>query len=588
MAELFTANPEKLSDLLSDVHNGSIQLPDFQRGWVWDEERIQKLLVSVIKRFPIGAIMMLNAGGENAKYYSVVLENVPKTDSKPKRLLLDGQQRLTSLYQTLIYNNAVNTTDTRKKELKRYYYINILEMIKDDIDEDNVVIIVNDKKKSKKTGTVEAYDYTSIENECGSDVFPINLALDIPAMNQWGQIYTRQFSDPIKSQRWNQFFSKMLKIGSYNIPVISLTEENKKEAVCSVFENVNTGGVPLNVFELLTATFASEEFRLRQDWEERIEPCLKNNMQDYNKVLHDVSNVDFLQSLTLLATSKRKDQAVACKRKHILDLTLNEYKENCDLIRDGYIEAARFLLLQNIYSYKDLPYDSQLIPMAAFIAALGNKATTAKNMEKISQWYWNGVFGEMYGGANETRFVKDFTEVIRWINNDGSELPDTIKVSTFRIDRLDEMRTKNSAAYKGVSALLLKNGACDFIKGYTMDSITRYNSANIDIHHIFPEDYCKKVGIAPERYNSIVNKAPIAYSTNRSIGGLAPSVYITKYMDTENGIDKSNVLLASQLINPDLIRQDNFEEYYIERKKKLAILIENAIGKKAIDSEQDQ
>jgi hypothetical protein len=460
-------------------------------------------------------------------------------------------------------------------------------MINDDIDEDNVVIIVNDKKKSRKTGTVEAYDYSSIEKEYENDVFPTNLALDIPAMNQWGQLYTSQFSDPIKSKRWNLFFSKMLTIGSYSIPVISLTEENKKEAVCSVFENVNTGGVPLNVFELLTATFASDEFRLRQDWEERIEPCLKNNLQDYNKVLQNVSNVDFLQSLALLTTSKRAGQAVACKRKHILDLTLSEYKENCDLIRDGYIEAGRFLLMQNIYSHADLPYGSQLIPMAAFYAVLGDKATTAKNMEKIAQWYWNGVFGEMYGGANETRFVKDFSEVIGWVQADSSELPDTIKVSTFRVDRLDEMLTKNSAAYKGVSALLLKNGACDLIKGYTIDNITKFNSANIDIHHIFPQNYCIKIGIVPERYNSIINKAPIAYSTNRSIGGQAPSIYIPKYMDAENGVEKSNELLASQLINPLTIRQDDFDEYYQERKRKLTALIENAIGKKAVDSEED-
>jgi hypothetical protein len=81
------------------------------------------------------------------------------------------------------------------------------------------------------------------------------------------------------------FFSKMLTISSYNVPVISLTEENKKEAVCSVFENVNTGGVPLNVFELLTASFASDGYRLRQDWEECIEVDLKYNMNDYNKVL---------------------------------------------------------------------------------------------------------------------------------------------------------------------------------------------------------------------------------------------------------------------------------------------------------------
>ena len=587
MAELFTTNPEKLSDLLSDVHKGNIQLPDFQRGWVWDEERIQKLLVSVLKHFPIGAIMMLNAGGQNANYFSVVLENAPQSVSRPKRLLLDGQQRLTSLYQTLKYKDAVNTTDIRKKELKRYFYINILEMIKDDIDEDNLVRIINEKKMSKKTGTVEEYDYSSTEKECENDVFPVNIVLDIQAMTRWGQIYTRHATDPVKNQRWDQFFPKIIEIASYNIPVISLTEENKKEAVCSVFENVNTGGVPLNVFELLTATFAADEFRLRHDWENLIEPVLKDKQKDYSRVLHDVNNVDFLQSLTLLATSKRANQSVACKRKYILDLKLSEYKDNRDLILNGYIEAARFLLQQNIYTNKDLPYGSQLIPMAAFFAVLGGKATTAKNMDKIAQWYWNGVFGEMYGGANDTRFVKDFTEVIKWVLDDNQDLPDTIKVSTFRIDRLDEMRTKNSAAYKGVSALLLKNGACDLIQGFTIDNITKFRNSNIDIHHIFPEDYCKKTGIKPDKYNSIINKAPIAYGTNRKIGGHAPSVYIQKFLDKENTKEKSDILLESQLINPNLIRQDKFDEYYFERKRKLTELVEKAIGKKAIDSDQD-
>lgn len=582
MAELFTTNPEKLSDLLSDVQKRNIQLPDFQRGWVWDEERIQRLLVSIIKYFPIGAVMMLNAGGDNAKFCSVILKNVPNVEIKPKRLLLDGQQRLTSLYQALKFGGVVDTTDIRKKEMKRYFYFNILEMIKDDIDEDNVVIIANDKKCSKKTGTVEAYDYSTIEKECDSDVFPTNLALNIMRMNQWGQVYTKQFTDPEKSQRWNLFFSKMLTIGSYNIPVISLTEENKKEAVCSVFENVNTGGVPLNVFELLTATFASDGFRLRQDWEERIEVELKNNMQDYNKVLQDVSNVDFLQALTVLATSKRSKQAVACKRKHILDLTLNEYKENCELIKAGYIEAARFLLLQNIYSHWDLPYGSQLIPMSAIFAALGSKATTAKSMDKIARWYWNGVFGEMYGGANETRFVKDFAEVINWVNDDAAELPDTIKVSTFRADRLDEMRTKNSAAYKGVGSLLLKNGAKDFSKGYTIDNISKYNSANIDIHHIFPKSYCQKIGIPKEKYDSIINKAPISYDTNRSIGGGAPAEYIVKNLDKENSVEKTNELLKTQLIEPAYIRVNDFDTFYKVRKEALLRLIEQATGNQVV------
>ncbi len=579
MAELFTTNPKKLSDLLNDVEAGRIQLPDFQRGWVWDEERIQNLLVSIVQRFPIGAIMMLDAGKENAQFASVVLKNVPDREAAPTQLLLDGQQRLTSLYQALKYRGAVDTTNTKKKARRRHYYFNILEMIKPDFDEDEIVVIANEEKSARRTMAREAYDYSTTELECASHMFPANLVLDITAMNQWGQVYTKQFTDIENNIRWNTFFSKMIEVASYNIPVISLTQENRKEAVCSVFENVNTGGVPLNVFELLTATYAAEGTNLREEWEKEIEPFLKNSSTDYNAILAKVSNVDFLQAIALLVTHQRIGQAVACKRKHILDIKLSEYNANRDRIRDGFVEAARLLLQEDIYNASNLPYGSQLVPMAAIFAELGTKAAKAKSMQKILQWYWNGVFGELYGGANETRFVKDFTEMVAWIRGETDELPDTIKVASFRADRLDEMRTKNSAAYKGVSALILKQGAKDFAKGFTIDSIAKFNSAHIDIHHIFPKSYCEKTGIPREQYDSIINKAPISYDTNRMIGGDAPSIYITTRLDSDNGIEITDELLKSQLLEPSYARADDFNSYFAARKEALLGLIGSAMHK---------
>jgi hypothetical protein len=581
MAELFKTNPEQMSNLLNEVSNGDIQLPDFQRGWVWDEIRIRNLLISVVSNFPIGAAMMLDAGNQNAQFSSVVLTNVPVTNKEPKRLLLDGQQRLTSLYQTLCFSGPVDTTDTKKKEKKRYYYFCIDEMIKEDFDEENLIFIANHDKYSRKTGTSDAYDLTSIERECESGLFPTSLSMDMAAANKWSWTYTNNGQDSVRQQKWNIFFDKLIALRSYSIPVISLTKENKKEAVCSVFENVNTGGVPLNVFELLTATFAASGFRLRQDWEDVIEPSLKNSAKDYNEILADVSSVDFLQALTLLATKRRiPSQAVACKRKNILDLKLQEYQALRNVIIEGFVSAAIFLLEQRIYSRNTLPYGSQLVPLAAIFAELGPKAKIAKNSKRISQWYWCGVFGELYGGANETRFVKDYVEVVDCINEKQTDEPDSIRTSTFRADRLDEMRTKNSAAYKGVSVLLMQNGAKDFMKDTLIDSITKYNSSNIDIHHIFPADYCRKVGIPKDKYDSIINKAPLSYDTNRTIGGSAPSIYISKYLDEANGQDISNELLTSQLVDVELIRDDDFEAYYDKRKEKLIELIEVATGKR--------
>ena len=588
MADLFHTNPEKLGDLLKEVDESSIQLPDFQRGWVWDEIRIKSLLVSVISNFPIGAVMMLDADNENAKFCSVVLHNVINKGIVPKRLLLDGQQRLTSLYQTLKFQREVDTTDVKnkKKLLKRFYYFNINEMVKDEFDEEKVIFIANEKRLQKPTGITEAYDLTTTKKECDNDLFPANLVLDIPKTLQWSMVYTNNGTDVEKQQKWNAFFARIVALSSYSIPVISLTKENKKEAVCNVFENVNTGGVPLNVFELLTATFAAEDFRLRQDWEERIEPELKADTKDYCALLSDVSNVDFLQSLTLLATHRRTGQAVACKRKNILDLQLREYRELCDTVKNGYIEAAKFLIDQHIYAESLLPYGSQLIPLAAIFSEAGSKANVAKNIKKIARWYWCGVFGELYGGANETRFVRDFSEMLNWIENDNADVPDTIRVSSFRADRLDEMRTKNSAAYKGISVLLLKSGAKDFIKDCSIDSISKYSSQNIDIHHIFPYDYCVKAGISPDMRDSIINKAPLSYATNRTIGGFAPSKYIAKYLDFENGTEITDSLLMSQLIDIESIRNDDFDTYYRKRKFSLAGLIEQATGNKVTGAEE--
>ena len=106
---MFTTNPISLSVLLNDVHNGRIQLPDFQRGWVWDDERIKDLLVSISRAFPVGAVMTLSADGE-IQFQKRLIEGVPASgNSDPERYLLDGQQRLTSLYQALLYSGPVET-----------------------------------------------------------------------------------------------------------------------------------------------------------------------------------------------------------------------------------------------------------------------------------------------------------------------------------------------------------------------------------------------------------------------------------------------------------------------------------------------
>ena len=125
MEAIFETNPVFLSSLLGDLKAGKIQLPDFQRGWVWEDERIRGVLASVSRSFPIGALMVLETGGET-RFHPRPVEGVELAkDVDPELLVLDGQQRLTSLFQATTYGKVVATMNIRKQPIKRWFYFDM-------------------------------------------------------------------------------------------------------------------------------------------------------------------------------------------------------------------------------------------------------------------------------------------------------------------------------------------------------------------------------------------------------------------------------------------------------------------------------
>ena len=147
------------------------------------------------------------------------------------------------------------------------------------------------------------------------------------------------------------------------------------------------------------------------------------------------------------------------------------------------------------------------------------------------------------------------------------------------------MRMRLSAAYKGINALLMKEGARDFRSGQQFDHSVFFGE-NVDIHHIFPQDWCKRQGIKPAVFDSIINKTPLSFRTNRIIGGVAPSEYLARLEkgDKENPpIERQRLdgYLRSHLIDPELVRRDDFEGFMADRQKRLLGLIEQATGKAA-------
>ena len=338
---------------------------------------------------------------------------------------------------------------------------------------------------------------------------------------------------------------------------------------------MNQGGVPLTVFELLTATFAADNFDLKEHWNK-----VKEIFEQY-ETLKKFDNTSFLIAMTLLI-AMRKNSTVSCKRKDVLNLDYKDYEKNEEDLVNGFKKAYKLLVEMNIYSVYDIPYSTQLIPLAVICTLLDKEFENSSIKEKIKQWFWCGVFGELYGGANETRYALDVKQVYDWIKG-KEELPKTINDCNFNTMRLLGLQTKNSAAYKGIMALILNNRSCDWINGMEM-GVQTYLDERSDIHHIFPQDYCIKMNYDKKKWNSIINKTPLFFSTNRYIGGTSPSDYMNKIIRNKN-ISKEQLKshISSHMINADLLENNKFEEFIIDRAIKILDGIERCTGKKITD-----
>jgi hypothetical protein len=381
---------------------------------------------------------------------------------------------------------------------------------------------------------------------------------------------------------------------TYQLPIIELKKGTTKEAVCLVFEKVNTGGVPLSVFELVTASYAADGYNLRDDW---YGSALRNVASRHKRLateplLAAVEATDFLQAITMLETLKqrradmnagktgRQVTPVSAKREDILELRLDAYKDWAEKVEQGFLYAAKFLRKECLTDLRDLPYRTQIPPLAAVMTILKERWLEPRIYGKLTQWYWCGVLGELYGGAVETRVANDVEELLNWIEKE-TDPPRTVSDAAFRPDRLDRLSSRLSAAYKGLNLLVLREGARDFFWKANIRELDD-ESVSLDIHHIFPQDWCNKRGIPRKRWNSIVNKTPISYKANRMIGGIAPSQYLEK-IQRHKQVQLSNAamdkIVESHFISAAALRVDDFEGFYQARKAALLSLIERVMGK---------
>ena len=592
-------------ELLQKARYGELQLPDFQRPYRWDDERIRSLLVTILRGHPMGVIMTLKTGGQNVRFKPRPITGIDADGlQEPELLLLDGQQRTTSMVQALTGEGVVDTEDVRHHKLRRRYFVDVVKALGGVREQEEAVVSLPDTGVvTENIGRDVVLDVSTPEKQHEAGLMPATVLFDSTKTFGWLMAYCRAAGTPegeaARFKVMERFNTSVVQaVQTYKVPAIELEKDISKDAVATVFEKVNTGGLRLDVFELLTATFAGdrayfertgEDFRLSEDW------TMTETLLQAHPVLEDMKRTDFLMAVSVLATMARRRAALAsgktgkqvpqtsARREDILSMSLEDYLEWAPRLRKSLPQVARHLRDLHIHTARDVPYSSQVVSLLIITTLLGEQAEQYAVRARLNQWFWCGVLGELYGSTITTQLAKDAEQLPDWSTGSSTEIPEAIVRASFAESRLGSLNTRQSAAYKGVYALIMAQQppAKDWMLDQTLD-FKSYDDLQVDIHHVFPKKWCDENGVERWRRESIVNKTPLAKKTNIALRGDSPAVYV-KRLDSK-GLTQEQVdeQIATHAINPAMLRAGDFGGYFEDRRQRLAQMIEAAMGKPVV------
>ncbi len=545
-------NPRALKDLLAEINNRTTALPDFQRDFVWEPGATQELIVSIANNYPAGSILRVR----DAKrvFAAREFEGAPALDgAKHTFLVLDGQQRLTSLYQAF-YGVG-----------EHRYFID-LGKLRDGSDFEESIF--HDRATTKRSRRREDFAVQAKEL-----LLPLSvLRGGAGGFGQWGRKVARSLSNTdrialedaldVIEEQW------IRAIDDYHFPVVTLSDRTEPDALCTIFETLNRTGVKLSVFELLTARFWPLSINLRDLW---------NRAQADHPIIEHFG-VDPYYVLQGISLASRQNPS--CKRGDVLNLAASDIEAWWGKVVAGLATGLEILRDDcKVMLPKWLPYQTMLPPLAAVLARSGSpkSAEAGAHREKLKRWFWCSVFGQAYESSPNSRSAKDVTELNSWLT--GGDAPESVHALRFDPRALRDVTPRQRSVYRGVINLILGGGARDF---HTQAVITGKLMAEqgIDDHHIFPSAYLERRGIASARVRDcVLNRTLIDRTTNQMINDRAPSDYLAEIRATP-GFPFQAILASHGLpaVADSPLLSDDFEPFLAWRQEWLWREIQRVTG----------
>jgi hypothetical protein len=512
----------KVVGLVEQAHEGKICLPNFQRDFVWTREEVADLVRSIVRGYFIGSLLLLRCDPANPPFAPVFLRGAEPAyrEARPELLVLDGQQRLSSL----IYALTAPDLSLKDSSQRRWFFVN-LDVLLSEPDSDDVVF---DRAKRELRGL----DTAEVQYE--QRMLPCTVLMSQQAFYRWRDGYEDWLRtnhpnqvDPYRSDWRDGWTSAATAFQTFEAPLVELplVDDTDSEAigrVCAIFEKLNSTGVDLSVYDLLTARLYRSGIRLHDLWAEACKSHHRLRAWSNGKADEHKFGVLVLRTLALL-------RGLDPKPRILIDLSPVDFEKDWRRAARAMERALRLITLVGpdgfgVFAEKWLPGFGLVPILAALRAEIEDRCLGGTEREDLRRWYWCNVFMERYSSAVESKSRKDYLEMTRhWF--EGGPEPEVFHDARNIIGapgfRVRSSASYASAVYSGLFCLLALRNARDWRRGEDI------RLQELQDHHIFPQAYLKRHKITKRvDVNTVANRTLISDQTNGKIKAKAPATYL--------------------------------------------------------------
>jgi hypothetical protein len=579
MATLFKEVSYNLATLIQQIDMGIIGLPDIQRPFVWPDTKVRDLFDSMYKGYPVGYFLFwANANVEHTKGIGTSAKQ-----KHPNLLIVDGQQRLTSLYAV----------------------IKAQEIIRENYTKATIVIAFNPLEAK-----FEIPDASIRKNpryfQNISQIWQPNINI-IKVINEFLQNLKKSVElTEVEEENIQNAFMQLKNLESYPFSALELSTNITEEQVADVFVRINSQGKTLNQADFILTLMSVFWEEGRKDLEEFCRLCRlpsKDAASPFNYLIDPDPDQMLRVSVGLafrrarlqyvysilrgkdletgnFSTERRDNQFELLKLAQAKSLNIQNWHEFIKAVKQAGFARQDYISSKNNLLYA---YIFFLIGREDF------KMDLYELRKLIGKWFFMSSITGRYTGSPETVMEMDLARLRGLTTADEfqkvlddiitSQLTNDFWEITLPMDLSTSSSTSPSLyAYYAALYVLAANGLFSKLKvSDLLQEGLRSKKSALERHHLFPKAWLQRKGITEQREtNQIANFALVEWSDNISISDSAPADYLPEYLNRLSADEKQKMYYWHAL--PENWEQMNFEDFLIERRKRIAQVVKDAFG----------